>query len=86
MTQRIYAVSQYTHRGEVDGLKAPRHDPVLVRGPRYAELNGRGLGAYDVARAHLFFVVRHRGRRLELCFGETYRKVCPSILVTGDSD
>ncbi|KAK4704707.1 hypothetical protein P7C70_g1498, partial [Phenoliferia sp. Uapishka_3] len=75
MTQRIYATSDYVYRGEVGSVRGPRHDTVLVRGSRFAELGGESFAAYDVFRARLFFTVGYRGRRLELCLGEVYEKV-----------
>ncbi|KAK4701858.1 hypothetical protein P7C70_g4370, partial [Phenoliferia sp. Uapishka_3] len=75
MNQRIYATRDYPYRGEEGSIRGPRHDTVLVRNTRHAELKGDGFDAYDVMRARLFFTVRYRGRRVELCFGKVFMKV-----------
>ncbi|KAK4701483.1 hypothetical protein P7C70_g4748, partial [Phenoliferia sp. Uapishka_3] len=74
MTQRLYATPDYPYRGEVGSVRGPRHDTLLVRGSRWAELGGQSFDAYDVLRARMFFVVAYRGRRIELCLGEEYAK------------
>ncbi|KAK4701767.1 hypothetical protein P7C70_g4462, partial [Phenoliferia sp. Uapishka_3] len=74
MTQRLYATNEYAYRGEVGCVSGPRHDTLLVQGARHAELGGESFEAYDVFRAQMFFVVGYRGRRIELCLGEEYKK------------
>ncbi|KAK4701175.1 hypothetical protein P7C70_g5064, partial [Phenoliferia sp. Uapishka_3] len=85
MNQRIYATEDYPYRGEEGSIRGPRYDTVLVQGSRHAELNGESFGAYEVSRARLFFTIRYRGRRVELCLGEAFMKVpnhpaCQAIL------
>ncbi|KAK4700195.1 hypothetical protein P7C70_g6054, partial [Phenoliferia sp. Uapishka_3] len=74
MTQRLYATPDYSYRGEVGSVRGPRHNTLLVRGPRWAEFGGQSFDAYEVVRARMFFSIGYRGRKIDLCLGEVYKK------------
>ncbi|KAK4699746.1 hypothetical protein P7C70_g6512, partial [Phenoliferia sp. Uapishka_3] len=72
--QRIYSTEDYPYRGEGERVRGPRFDTILVKSESYAELHGVSFDAFEIARARMFYVVRYRGRRVELCLGEVYEK------------